>query len=175
MILNCLSAVAVDTGIVVSTTRQVKMSGYRVLFVAFNVSVRFEGFVPSSSHLTFHRETSFRKASRSPLRSPSYSWKMESSWSRLSSGRRLGMRYWALNLSLLDTARANFRLWRAAKADNFSKKYYGMMYDLGYMIYKVFSVVIIRSGERGWISNHIFFTKNFFLVKIMWIQLRTRV
>jgi len=38
-----------------------------------------------------------------------------------------------------------------------------MVYDLGYMIYKVFSVVIIRSGERGWISNHIFFTKkNFF-------------
>ena len=32
-----------------------------------------------------------------------------------------------------------------------------MVYDLGYMIYKVFSVVIIRSGERGWISNHIFF------------------
>jgi len=28
------------------------------------------------------------------------------------------------------------------------KKYYGMRYDLGYMIYKVFSVVIIRSGER---------------------------
>jgi len=26
-----------------------------------------------------------------------------------------------------------------------------MVYDLGYMIYKVFSVVIIRSGERGWI------------------------
>jgi len=25
----------------------------------------------------------------------------------------------------------------------------GMVYDLGYMIYKVFSVVIIRSGERG--------------------------
>ena len=47
---------------------------------------------------------------------------------------------------------------------NFSKKYYGMVYDLGYMIYKVFSVVIIRSGERGWISNHIFFTK-FFLGK----------
>ena len=37
-----------------------------------------------------------------------------------------------------------------------------MVYDLGYMIYKVFSVVIIRSGERGWISNHIFFTKIFF-------------
>jgi len=38
-----------------------------------------------------------------------------------------------------------------------------MVYDLGYMIYKVFSVVIIRSGERGWISNHIYFTKkNFF-------------
>ena len=34
-----------------------------------------------------------------------------------------------------------------------------MVYDLGYMIYKVFSVVIIRSGERGWISNHICFTK----------------
>ena len=45
-----------------------------------------------------------------------------------------------------NTARANFRLWRAAKADNFSKKYYGMVYDLGFMIYKVFSVVIIRSG-----------------------------
>jgi len=29
------------------------------------------------------------------------------------------------------------------------KNYYGMVYDLGYMIYKVFSVVIIRSGERG--------------------------
>jgi len=28
-------------------------------------------------------------------------------------------------------------------------KYYGMVYDLGYMIYKVFSVVIIRSGEHG--------------------------
>ena len=50
----------------------------------------------------------------------------------------------------------------------------GMVYDLGYMIYKVFSVVIIRSGERGWILNHICFTKKSF-VKIMWIQLRTRV
>jgi len=37
-----------------------------------------------------------------------------------------------------------------------------MVYDLGYMIYKVFSVEIIRSGERGWISNHIFFTKKIF-------------
>jgi len=36
-----------------------------------------------------------------------------------------------------------------------------MVYDLGYMIYKVFSVVIIRSGECGLISNHIFLLKNF--------------
>jgi len=71
--------------------------------------------------------------------------------------------------------RAFLTNWRAAKAENVSKKYYGMVYDLGYMIYKVFSVVIIRSGERGWISNHIFFTKKFFFVKIMWIQLRVRV
>jgi len=28
---------------------------------------------------------------------------------------------------------------------------------LGYMIYKVFRVAIIRSDERGWISYHIFF------------------
>ena len=49
-----------------------------------------------------------------------------------------------------------------------------MVFDLGYMIYKVFSVVIIRSGERDYISNHIFLLKIFF-VKIMWIQLRTRV
>jgi len=45
---------------------------------------------------------------------------------------------------------------------NSSIKYYGMVYDLGYMIYKVFSVVIIRSGERGWISHHIFLLKKYF-------------
>jgi len=37
-----------------------------------------------------------------------------------------------------------------------------MVYDWGYMIYKVFSVAIIRSGERGWILNHIFLLKFFF-------------
>jgi len=51
---------------------------------------------------------------------------------------------------------------KSCKGRQLFKKYYGMVYDLGCMIYKVFSVVIIRSGERGWISNHIFLLKKLF-------------
>ncbi|XP_045178152.2 uncharacterized protein LOC123538250 [Mercenaria mercenaria] len=60
---------AVENGMVISTTRHMKMSGYRVLFVSFNVALMSEGFVSSKDHRTLQRATSRLKLSRSPLKS----------------------------------------------------------------------------------------------------------